>query len=79
MYFVAAIVNYGFMAFATWQTAAYFTERRIDFTSPFAYFAGRLGGLTAEMIAMLFAGFSLCKIMAIHYRTLIEQFRTIRE
>ncbi|MCR5685984.1 MAG: response regulator [Lachnospiraceae bacterium] len=79
MYFVAAIINYGFMTFATWQNAAYFTERRIDFASPFAYFAGRLGGLTVEMIVMLFAGYSLCRIMSIHYRTLIEQFRTIRE
>ncbi len=79
MYFAAAIMNYGFMAFATWQNAAYFTERRIDFTSPFAYFAGRLGGFTVEMIAMLFIGFSLCRIMSGHYRKLIEQYRTIRE
>ena len=79
MYFSAVIINYGFMVFATWQTAPYFTERRIDVDSPFAYFAGRLGGLTVEMIAMIFAGYSLCKIMAVHYRTLIEQFRTIRE
>ena len=79
MYFAAAFINYGFMTYATWQNAAYFTERRIDFTSPFAYFAGRLGGLTIEMVAMLFAGYSLCKIMSNHYRTLIEQYKTIRE
>ncbi len=78
MYFTAAIINYGFMTFATWQNAAYFTERRIDFSSPFAYFAGRLGGFTVEMIAMIFVGYGLCKIMSVHYRKLIEQFRTIR-
>ncbi len=79
MYFTAAIINYGFMTFATWQNAAYFTARRIDFSSPFAYFAGRLGGFTVEMIAMIFVGYGLCKIMSVHYRKLIEQFRTIRE
>ena len=79
LYFVATAVNYGFMVFATWQNAAYFTERRIDFSSPFAYFIGRLGGLTIETIAMVIAGYSLYKIMSDHYRTLIEQFKTISE
>ena len=76
LYFISTVVNYGFMTFATWQTAAYFTERRIDFTSPVAYFIGRLGGLTVEMLVMIFAGYSLCRIMSNHYRTLIEQFKT---
>ncbi len=79
LYFIAVVINYCFMTFATWQNAAYFTERRTDFSSPVAYFAGRLGGLTVEMIAMVFARFSLCRIMSGHYRTLIEQFRTIKE
>ncbi|MCR5268205.1 MAG: hypothetical protein K6E16_06800 [Lachnospiraceae bacterium] len=79
LYFISTIVNYGFMTFATWQTAAYFTERRIDFSSPVAYFTGRLGGLTVEMLVMIFAGYCLCKIMSNHYRTLIEQFKTISE
>ncbi|MCR5684328.1 MAG: response regulator [Lachnospiraceae bacterium] len=79
LYFSAAIANYGFMAFATWQTAAYFTALRIDFDSPLAYFLGRLGGFTVETIVMTVAGFSLCKIMSDHYRKLIEQFKTIAE
>ncbi|MCR5502765.1 MAG: response regulator [Lachnospiraceae bacterium] len=79
LYFISTVVNYGFMTFATWQNAAYFTERRIDFSSPVAYFTGRLGGLTVEMLVMIFAGYSLCKIMSNHYRTLIEQFKTISE
>ena len=79
LYFISTVVNYGFMTFATWQTAAYFTERRIDFSSPVAYFIGRLGGLTVEMLVMIFAGYSLCRIMTNHYRTLIEQFKTISE
>ena len=79
LYFTVAIANYGFMTFATWQTASYFTELRIDFDSPFAYFIGRLGGLTLETIVMIVAGYSLCKIMSDHYRKLIEQFKTIAE
>ncbi len=79
LYIVTVFVNYGFMTFATWQSAAYFAERRIDVATPFAYFIGRLGGLTVEMLVMICAGFSLCKIMTEHYRTLIEQFKTIKE
>ena len=55
LYFISTIVNYGFMTFATWQTAAYFAELRIDCSSPVEYFVGRLGGLTVEMLVMIFA------------------------
>lgn len=79
LYFISMVVNYGFMTFATWQTAAYFAERRIDCPSPIVYFTGRLGGLTVEMLVMIFAGYSLCRIMSNHYRTLLEQFKTISE
>ena len=79
LYFISTIVNYGFMTFATWQTAAYFAELRIDCSSPVEYFVGRLGGLTVEMLVMIFAGYSLCRIMSNHYKTLIEQFKTISE
>ncbi len=77
LYTIVTVINYGFMTFATWQTAPYFTERRIDFSAPFAYFIGRLGGLTLEMVVMIFAGYSLYRIMSSHYRKLIEQFKTI--
>ncbi len=79
LYIISTVINYGFMTFATWQTAAYFTERRTDFSSPFAYFVGRLGGLTVEMLIMILAGYSLYRIISSHYRTLIEQFKTISE
>ncbi|MCR5674223.1 MAG: response regulator [Lachnospiraceae bacterium] len=79
LYFVSVAFNYGFLVFATWHMAPYFAERRIDIATPFAYFASRLGGLTIETIVMIAAGYSLCKIMSNHYRSLIEQFRNFRE
>ncbi len=79
LYTLAVVINYGFMVFATWHMAPYFAERRTDIATPFAYFVSRLGGLTVETIVMIAAGRSLCKIMSNHYRTLIEQYKNLKE
>ena len=79
LYTLSVGVNYGCMVFATWHMAPYFTERRLDVETPFAYFASRLGGLTVETIMMVFAGFTLCKMISRYYRELIENNRTIQD
>ena len=79
LYSLAVVINYGFMVFATWNMSSYFTERRIDFESPYAYFASRLGGLTIETIVMIVAGYALSSIMSNHYRTLIEQYKNLKK
>ena len=79
LYFLAVGINYCFMVYATWHMAPYFAERRNDIETAFSYFASRLGGLTVEMIVMIAAGHSLCKIMSNHYRTLIEQYKNLKE
>ncbi len=73
LYFVAVAINYGCMVFATWHMAPFFTERRNDIETPFAYFASRLGGLTVEMIMMVFAGYTMCKMIRRYYKNLIDQ------
>ncbi len=79
LYTAAVVINSGFMVFATWNMAPYFAERRTDISTPTAYFASRLGGLSIETIVMIAAGYSLCKIMSNHYRSLIEQYKVLRE
>lgn len=79
VYTVSVIFNYGFMVFCTWNMAPYFAERRTDVATPLAYFISRLGGLTIEMIVMIAAGVSLCKIMSNHYKTLILQYKNLSE
>ncbi len=78
-YIFSVGVNYCFMVSATWHMASYFAERRTDVATPVAYFASRLGGLTIETIVMIAAGYSLCKIMSNHYKSLIEQYKNLRE
>ncbi len=79
IYTLSVAINYCFMVFATWNMSSYFAERRNDVATPFAYFASRLGGLTIETIVMIAAGFSLCKIMSNHYKSLIEQYKVLAE
>ena len=79
LYFTAVAVNYCCMVFATWNTAAYFAERRVDVASPFAYFASRIGGLSIEMVMMVLAGYSLCKMTSHYYKSLIEQSNELDE
>ena len=79
LYAVAVAINTGFMVFATWNMAPYFAERRTDIATPTGYFLSRLGGFSIETIVMIVAGYSLCKIMSNHYRSLIEQYKVLRE
>ncbi|MCR5417519.1 MAG: response regulator [Lachnospiraceae bacterium] len=79
LYLLSVFVNYGFMVAATWHIAPYFAERRTDVATPVAYFASRLGGLTMEMIVMIFAGYSLCRMITGYYRDLIENRKTIHD
>ena len=78
LYSIAVVINYGFMVFATWNMAPYFSERRTDFDTAYAYFASRLGGLTIETIVMIVAGYALSSIMSNHYKTLIEQYKNLK-
>ena len=79
LFLASVTINYGFMVYTTWHTAPYFAERRTDISTPFAYFASRLGGLTVETIVMIAAGLALCRIMSNHYKSLIEQYKNLSE
>ena len=79
IYAIAVVINYCIMTLSVWIVSPYYAGLRVDFDSPFQYFAGRMGGFTIETLIMVAAGYSLCRISTSHYQELIEKFQILRE
>ena len=79
LYMLTLLINFGFMVFATWDTASWYAERRIDFDSAEAYFASRISGFAIEMTMMIVAGYLLCRMISRYYRTMIEKEKELSE
>lgn len=74
---IAVALNYCMMALSVWLVAPYYASLRVDFSSAFQYFAGRMGGFTIETAIMVMAGYAVCRLYTSHYRELIYTIQSI--
>ena len=72
IYLATVGINYAFMLSSVWLTAPYYVERRNDIESNLSYFLSRSGHFTAEMIAMVAAGFFLCRLSMNNYKEVFD-------
>ena len=79
IYAIAVLLNYCMMTLSVWIVSPYYAGLRIDFDTPFQYFAGRMGGFTIETVVMVVAGYSLCRLTSSYYRELIEKYQALRD
>lgn len=79
IYALAVVINYCMMTLSVWIVSPYYAGLRVDFNSPFEYFAGRMGGFTIETVIMVVAGYSLCRLTTSYYRELIEKYQRLNE
>ncbi len=79
IYAIAVVINYLMMTASVWIVAPYYAGLRVDFSSAFQYFAGRMGGFSIEMVIMVVAGYSLCRLSTSYYRELIEKYQILSD
>lgn len=72
-------INYLFMLLSVWLIAPSYVAVRADYSVPVQYFVSYCAGYTIETLVMFVSGNGLCRATSGYYRSLIEDYKTIRE
>ena len=78
IYAAASAVNYILMHVATWLIAPYQASVHDHYSGALEYFLNYFGGFTIEYCIMFIAGLALVRTFIMHFRDLIEKYKTIR-